>query len=326
MADQMVSFPTGSKKLETIGLKRSSRWRSILTHQTFRVAMIGAGMFVIFVAVFAWIQFSTPDLPDNDGYYHIKLASLMWAEGFKPDFPWLPLTILNPREFYDHHFLFHVVLIPFTFGDLRLGAKWASVIFASLAFLSAWWLMRSQRLPYAELWAVGLLAVSSGFLYRLSITRAQSLSLALLMAGLYWMFTQRYWLLLPLAFVYVWSYDAFPLLGIVALVYGVGVWLVERRVEWKPVAYVAVGVVLGLLINPYFPNDLIFVYRHLLPKLVGMTEVRVGIEWYPYSTTQLIENSMFGLIAFAAGILGVGLSEKRMDTRTAVAFLLSLVF
>ena len=48
----------------------------------------------------ALVQFSTPDLPDNDGFYHIKLASLMRTEGLKPDFPWLPLSILNENEFY----------------------------------------------------------------------------------------------------------------------------------------------------------------------------------------------------------------------------------
>ncbi len=104
----------------------------------------------------AWVQFGTPDMPDNDGFYHIRLADVMRLEGWKPAFPWLPLTILNPREFYDHHFLFHVGLIPFTFGDLRLGAKWAAVSYASLAFLSIWWLLRGQRVPYAWLWALGL--------------------------------------------------------------------------------------------------------------------------------------------------------------------------
>ena len=90
-------------------------------------------LWLIFFASLAFVQFASPDLPDNDGYYHIKLASLMRTEGLKPDFPWLPLSILNENEFYDHHFLFHVALIPFTFGDLRLGAKWAAVTFASLA-------------------------------------------------------------------------------------------------------------------------------------------------------------------------------------------------
>ncbi|MCK7519458.1 MAG: hypothetical protein MZV64_17860 [Ignavibacteriales bacterium] len=94
----------------------------------------------------AIVQFATPDMPDNDGFYHIKLAQLMRTEGLKPEFTWLPLSILNPQEYYDHHFLYHVALVPFTFfDDLRIGAKWSAVVFASLAFLAVWFLFHRQR-------------------------------------------------------------------------------------------------------------------------------------------------------------------------------------
>src|SRR5919109_3157400 len=121
-------------------------------HHTWQGALIRRqilpiALFLLFFFGMAFIQFTTPDLPDNDGFYHIKLAWLMRTEGFKPDFPFLPLSILNEREFYDHHLLFHVALIPYTFGDLRSGAKWAAVVFASLAFLAVWYLFHRQRVP-----------------------------------------------------------------------------------------------------------------------------------------------------------------------------------
>ena len=57
-------------------------------------------LLLLFMLGMALIQFATPDMPDNDGFYHIKLAWLMRTEGLKPDFPWLPLSILNEKEFY----------------------------------------------------------------------------------------------------------------------------------------------------------------------------------------------------------------------------------
>ena len=45
--------------------------------------------------------------------------------------------------------------------------------------------------------------------------------------------------------------------------------------------YVSGGVILGMLINPYFPHNLIFSYHHMLPKLANATSVSVGNEWYP---------------------------------------------
>src|SRR3989337_4607026 len=172
--------------------------------------LVSLVLFSIFIAGLARVQFATPNLSDNDGYYHIKLAWLMQKEGLKPEFPWLPLSILNPEEFYDHHFLFHVALIPFTFGDLRIGAKWAAVTFASLAFLAVWYLFHRQRVPFAWLWALALLGISDAFLYRMSITRAQSLSLAVLALAFTWLLEGKHRHLAILAFVYVWMYDAFP--------------------------------------------------------------------------------------------------------------------
>ena len=283
-------------------------------------------MAVVFMAGLALIQFATPDLPDNDGFYHIKLASIMRTEGLKPDFEWLPLTILNPDEFYDHHFLYHVLLIPFTFGDLLIGAKWSAVIFAGLAFLAVWYLFHRQKIPYAWLWATALLGISDAFLYRMSVARAQSLSLGILALAVTWMFEKKYIQLAVLSFVYVWMYDAFPLILALAFLHIVAVAMIERRIELRPFLYILGGVGLGLVINPYFPENLLFTYRHILPKLADATSVRVGNEWFPYETKQLLENSLPSLIAFAGGALALGLSGRRMDVRTAFALFAALLF
>lgn len=291
-----------------------------------RVVLTGLALWAVFALFLALVQFSTPDLPDNDGFYHIKLAYIMRTEGLKPQFSWLPLSILNPREFYDHHFLFHVALMPFTFGPLRLGAKWAAVFFASLAFLSTWNLFKNQRIPYAWLWAMGLMAVSEAFIYRMSITRAQSLSLALLMLAFDWLLRRKYPRLAFLAFAYVWLYDAFPLLVIVAGLYVAATWLVERRFDVRPLVYIGVGTGLGLVVNPYFPHNIVFVALHILPKLFETTAVRVGNEWFPYETAQLLANSGLALVAFVSGTLALGMSGRRMDLRTGLSFFLACLF
>ena len=283
-------------------------------------------IFILFFVGMAIIQFATPDMPDNDGFYHIKLAYLMRTEGIKPDFSWLPLSILNAREFYDHHFLFHVLLIPFTFGDLHLGAKWAAVFFASVSFLAIWYLFERQRVPFAWLWALALLGISDAFLYRMSVTRAQSLSLAVLALGYAWLLEGKYKHLAVLSFIYVWMYDAFPLMIALAGLHLISVALIEQRLEYRLLLYISAGVILGMLLNPYFPENIIFSYRHMLPKLADATSVRVGNEWYPYETKQLLENSLPSLVAFASGILALGLSPRKMDVRTALGLLLTLLF
>jgi len=283
-------------------------------------------LFAIFFIGMAIIQFATPDMPDNDGFYHIKLAWLMRTQGLKPDFPYMPLSILNEKLFYDHHFLFHVALIPFTFGDLRVGAKWAAVVFSAFAFLCVWYLFERQKISYSWLWALALLGISDAFLYRMSITRAQSLSLAVLALGFIFLLEGKYKQLAILSFFYVWMYDAFPLMIALAGLHLFAVLLVERRLEYRPFLWTVGGVLAGLLINPYFPNNLIFTYHHLLPKLLDPTSLSVGNEWFPYDTGQLLNNSLPSLIAFACAVLALGLTGKRIDLRTTLALLSTLLF
>ena len=140
----MISRPTSLKRDRNILGALRPDWNIVIT---------GTSLALLFIVVLAVVQFATSDLAGNDGYYHIKFAQVMREEGVRPPFPWLPLTILNPSAFYDHHFLYHVLLIPFTFGDLRTGAKWASIVFPALAFCVGWLLLRGQHVPLAVLWA-----------------------------------------------------------------------------------------------------------------------------------------------------------------------------
>lgn len=292
----------------------------------YRRNLIPILLFIIFFTVMAVVQFATPDMPDNDGFYHIKMAWLMRTEGLKPEFDWLPLTILNAEEFYDHHFLYHVALIPFTFGDLRMGAKWAAVIFSAIAFLSIGYVLHRQKIPYAWLWSLLLLGISEAFLYRMSITRAQSLSLTILALGLMWMLENKNKHLAVLSFLYVWMYNAFPLLPATAFLYCFAVFIIDHKLDIKPIIYSSLGVVAGLIINPYFPDNLIFTYQHFLPKLLDATSVRVGNEWYPYETDTLLNNSLLTLILFVSATFGIGLTNRKMDVRTATSFLITLLF
>ena len=315
------------KSLPTSATGAFQQWlRGRLSTLTSSVVLTGAGLLAVFILLLALIQFATPDLAGNDGYYHIKIAQVMREQGLRPAFPWLPLTVLNPAAYVDHHFLYHIFLIPFTFGDLRVGAKWASVILPALTFLSGWLFLRSQRVSYATLWAIGFFAVSEAFLYRMSMPRAQSVSLLMLIVGLHLTLTGRYRWLLPLSFLYVWLYDAFPLMLILVGTYVGARLLLEGKLDLKPLLYSGLGIMLGLLINPYFPENLLFIYHHLLPKLTDATATSVGKEWYPYQTWTLVENSGPALLLFVSAIFALGLRERRINTATATLLFLTVLF
>lgn len=298
-----------------------------------KVVATAVFLFLIFVTGFSFIQYGTPGLAGNDGYYHMKMGYLIRTQGLTPAFPFLPQTILNQAAFYDHHLLYHAYLALFATVDpaidgglaLTQGAKIASIILPSLVFLAVWWLFYRQKVPYAAIWALALFAASEAFLYRMSMPRAQSASLLILILGLHLLLQGKFKWLLPLGFIYVWTYNAFPLLIILGGTYFIASLMLERKIVWQAVVYPALGIGLGLLINPYFPQNIAFVWDHLAPK-VGESSTRVGNEWSPYRTWTLVENSAVALTAVLLGTLALGWQKERIDKKTLVALGLVVIF
>src|SRR5260370_16368894 len=88
-----------------------------------------------------------------------------------------------------------------------------------------------------------------------------------------------------------------------------GVWRVvigwtEPRFEWRPLAWVMLGSVLGLVINPYFPHNLYLFYEHARVKITPNDfATKVGQEWYPYDTREFVPNCYVALAAILARYL-----------------------
>jgi hypothetical protein len=268
----------------------------------------------VVVALLSWIQFGTRSIccGDFDGYYHIKQSRLLWdglrSGDFPPVFSSLPLTTLSPRTYADQHFLFHLLLIPFTWAhNLALSAKLAAILFATLAVLSCYWLVFRYRVRYAAIWLLALLGCSSEFLYRISMTRAQSLSIVFIVAGIFLLFERRYLWLAPTAFLYVWAYNLFVLLIFMAIVWLLVAWWAEGRHEWGAPVYAGAGAVGGLIINPYFPRNAKLLVEHIFLKS-GQVSIQpgVGIEWYSLSSWILLKTCLIAFIAMVVGYLTVG--------------------
>ncbi|HEX8721977.1 MAG TPA: hypothetical protein VF736_15185 [Pyrinomonadaceae bacterium] len=293
-------------------------------------ALLAVGALLV-GAVFWYLQFSTGSLccGDYDAYYHFRWSRMLYegmrAGHFPPSFDALPLTTLNPRDYVDHHFLFHLLQIPFTFfRDFETGAKVGTWLFACLAVLSCYWLMLRNRLSYPLVWLVALVGSSSPFLYRMNMGKAMSVSIVFLVVGLHLLFERKYRWLLPLSFVFALAYDMFALLVAATLMWAFVVLWSERRVEWKPVVFVAAGSLLGFVINPYFPHNFRLLYEHLAIKVTAKDfSTTVGSEWYPYSTWEFLGNCGVALAAMAAGYLAFRDSADRTRQRALLLLLFS---
>lgn len=273
------------------------------------------------------LQFTSPNLASLDGYFHIRYAAILreagWA-GFPPPFPWLPLTILSPERYFDHHMLFHVWLVPFAGGDPVLGAKLASAVGAAAAFLAVYMLLCRLAVRHAEWWSVAVLAAAPAFLYRMEMPRAQSWAVVALIVALAVLFAERDRWLLPLGWLFAWSYDAFPALLAVAGSAALARAVLRRSRVWHPLAFGAGGIVLGLVVNPYFPSSVRFVLHHFAGKLAS-AGVPAGVEWDPLPVAVWI--GWGGLVALITAIAALLVRFRRsLDAKHLTAVFSALFF
>ncbi len=300
-------------------MKAHSKFSSIVhAERTIRIVELCFAAIVIGLVMW-WLQFSTNAIccGDFDGYYHVRWSRMLWdalkANSFPPIFVWLPLTTLDPARYVDHHLLFHFFQIPFTwFHDLRLGGKVASTIFAAVALFSCYWLLVQQRIRYSLVWLVALLACSAPFLYRLNMAKAPPFAIIYLVVAVYLLFKRKYWPLIPLGFVFTLTYDMFVLLVVLAFFWTIVIAWTEQKIEWRPLLWVGIGVAAGLVINPYFPKNLMLFYEHLRMKIRASDyPIKVGGEWYPYDSWEFLMNSAVAVVAMLVGYLAFDASDRK---------------
>lgn len=317
--------PEGLKGAPVAGEKKLT-WREYFeTEDAVRLIYLIFGFFAILLVIIL-LQFQTKAIccGDWDGYYHIRWSSLLW-ESFKqghwlPSFDWLPLTVLNPQDYDDHHFLFHLLQIPFLwFFEPVMAAKIAATTYATLAIFSVYWMLYRYKVDYLLVWLAALLVCSNAFYYRMNMAKAPPLAIIITVIGIHLLFQRKYVWLLPLMFAFVWTYSLFPILFIAALIWMVVIAWNERRFEWKPLVYTFSGMILGNVINPYFPHNITLFLEHFWTKFKVGTDfaVAVGGEWYPYSGMELLTNFPIAMGAMLIGyILFVPKNSKLPEKAT----------
>lgn len=296
----------------------SGKLSRLQSEQSIRIIQLLIGAIAIGI-IFWKLQWSTTAIccGDFDGYYHIKWTRTLWESmksgKFPPAFPWLPLTTLNPKDYVDHHLLFHIFQIPFAaFSDPRLGAKIASAFFGGLAVFSCYWLLIRYRVRYALVWLIALLTCSAPFLFRMNMAKAPPLAIVYLVIAIHLFFKRKYWPLLPLSLVFTWTYDLFVLLVMAVVFWMIAIAITERRLEWRPLVFVLAGCAAGLVINPYFPHNFQLLWEHIQIKLTASDfDTKVGSEWYPYDSWEFLGNSAVACIAMLVGYLAFEPSEHR---------------
>jgi hypothetical protein len=144
------------------------------------------------------------------------------------------------------------------------------------------------------------------------MSKAPPLAIIFLVLAIHFLFQKRYWALLPIAFLFTETYDLFPLLLFTAISWVAVVGWTERRFEWRPLMWVSLGIVAGLVINPYFPQNLELMYEHARIKLTLQDyDTKVGGEWYPYDSWEFFGNALVACVLMVVGYIALDPSERK---------------
>jgi len=304
-------------------------------------------LLVIFLFAFALLLVfqSTTIFPDPDSFYHAGVTQLIRNGAVVPkEFQWLPFTILG-TNYIDHHYLYHVALIPFSFIHPLLGLKFATAVFGGLFVVVFAAVLMRLRVRFPELFVL-LLMTHGPFLFRMNLVKAPSFSLLILFGMVYLMITKRWLALSCVSAVYVWAYDGwvvgFGVAGIVWVVRSLGT-MVYRRDTVSAVEYlrelfsreslaligtVVGGMAFGIVVNPYFPSNITFYVDHIVNiGLLGYRNViGVGGEWYGYALPELLGSSSIAMALFVMAAVVFVTRLKRQDEWTLVSLALAIVF
>jgi hypothetical protein len=237
---------------------------------------------------------------DPDAFYHAKLAGIFGLSVFKHDFPYLQFTSFV-SGFADQHFLYHLLLYPFR----DLAVLFLSVAVFGLMFLASFvFLLKRLDVINWFIWVVFLFFCSSDFLFRMSLVKGTALSLMFLCFGLFALLEKRYFLLFVVGFLFTLTYGGFVFLPVVVLLHVFANLLLSRELDLKSVSWSLGGVVLGILVHPYYPLIIPYLYDQIFITGLGVSNnVMVGQEWYPYSLFDLVRVNFLVLIAWFGGLL-----------------------
>lgn len=294
-------------------------------------------IFLISFVFLFYLQYNSA-LADPDSFYHIKMSLILRDQGIVEEFPWLQYTVLSDG-YTDQHWLYHGLMIPFvTFLHPVVGAKVFTVLLGATLITLFYWLLRKLHVRYAPIFTFLLLLVNP-FIFRLSLIKAPVFSLIFLMVGLYLLFSYRHKALFVLSWLYVWSYGGFLLILVMSGLYCFISFVLTKRSTgyfknfWrdrnvKLFSSSLAGVTLGVLLNPYFPQNLKFYWHQLVQiGIINYQDViGVGGEWYPYKFSELIPNTIFVSLIMILAIIFFLINIKKQNRITITLFILSLFF
>ena len=169
--------------------------------------------------------------------------------------------------------------------------------------------------------------------YRYLSLRGQDFALPLMVAMMFLIVTRHRWWAAIGAFIFMQGYHAAVILGLMGVITVAADRIRGERPDWKTLLAVFYGGALGLLLSPWFPDNVRYLLFHTVFKVAqseGEASGLVGNEWYLPSWGFLLAESWqahllyFGALATAGWL--AWRKRVRLSTAAIVACATTFVF
>jgi hypothetical protein len=263
----------------------SVRMASLMLRRTVFIGLLLLGVGVIIAA-----QFSIPTLFDADGYFHIRMADILRHNGISHHFHWARYSVFA-ESFADKDFLYHALLIPFTFfSNIFFGAKVAACCFAVAFFVTYLLCLRRYTLSALIPFFAVAFFLSAPFLQVLCKPRPMVLMMLLTLIFTHALIKKRPAVVFVTALCYALTHVSSPLLVLFACCAETVRWIGEREWSWKNIRAAIFGVAIGFVVHPHFPDNFLIFYLNgiLVPQFALKWGLELGAEFFPMDTRSFV--------------------------------------
>lgn len=267
---------------------------------------------------FLLMQWSFLPLAEFDAYYHLGITEVMREQGLVRQFPWMSVSILR-EHFHDPQLLLHLITLPLLWLgiDPMVAGKLVAAGTATGFSVTFHWFLLRQRVRFPVIWTLVFLIASPYLIARLTFVKTTALFLSLLLGVMVALFEERRLALFVLAWLTVLTYQGFPLVLVLAILYlGIRVALGESRFQSALLSPIIGGMLAGLLLNPFFPNNLRFLHFELVQQiLLKPKELALGAEWEPVSSSRFFGSTVMAILFLFGSELFATVARAKSDAR-----------
>lgn len=274
-----------------------------------------------FVSIWGWLFWLVQrnDHFEPDRLYHFSLLREMISQSRGVIREWAQLPFLGWSEYFTNkEFLFHLLLyLPMQVGG-ELVVLGTVMLFSALLIVSFYWLV-----PEAKGWAVCLafaVFFNPYIQFRFSLLRPHVFAVLLFQFFVAALYFRRSYFAFVAGALFSLSYHAFYLPLSLALCFLAGSLATKSKREqrselWRPALVGSLGVILGIILHPYFPSNVVTGMQHLgiairIESLFHKMNILMGAELSGFSISRF-SHYFLGLVLIILGSIAFHISSVR---------------